>query len=124
VHEVFLDELYALAAERGVLDDIEISDALAQSFVELRILRLNNWHTLSRLAQGIEPGPESSVTKLAWSDMSQHLAETALAVVGEASPLEGKWSRQWLWSKAASIAGGTSEVQRSIIGDRILGLPR
>src|SRR5664279_4499539 len=124
VHEVFLDELYALAAERGVLDDVEISDALAQSFVELRILRLNNWHTLSRLAQGIEPGPESSVTKLAWSDMSQHLADAALAVVGEGSPLDGKWSRQWLWSKAASIAGGTSEVQRSIIGDRILGLPR
>ena len=57
-------------------------------------------------------------------NMSQHLAETALAVVGEASPLEGKWSRQWLWSKAASIAGGTSEVQRTIIGERMLGLPR
>jgi alkylation response protein AidB-like acyl-CoA dehydrogenase len=124
VHEVFLDELYALAAEEGVLDDAEVSDALAQSFVELRILRLHNWRTLSRLARGIEPGPESSLTKLAWSDMSQHLSEAALEVVGRAAPLAGKWSRQWLWSKAASIAGGTSEVQRSIIGDRILGLPR
>jgi alkylation response protein AidB-like acyl-CoA dehydrogenase len=54
-------------------------------------------------------------------------------VVGEAAPLwidaddnpdNGVWQRQWLWSKAASIAGGTSEVQRTIIGDRILGLPR
>jgi alkylation response protein AidB-like acyl-CoA dehydrogenase len=65
--------------------------------------------------------------------MSQHLAEAALAVVGSDAPLwsdatdnpdGGFWQRQWLWSKAASIAGGTSEVQRTIIGDRILGLPR
>jgi len=124
VHEVYLDELYALAAEHEVLDDVAVSDALAQSFVELRVLRLHNWRTLSRVARGIEPGPESSITKLAWSDMSQHLAEAALAVCGSEAPLVGKWSRQWLWSKAASIAGGTSEVQRTIIGDRILGLPR
>ena len=133
VHEVFLDELYALARERGVLDDIEVSDALAQSFVELRVLRLHNWRTLSRLARGIAPGPESSYVKLAWTDMSQHLAEAAMAVIGSAAPLwsdaadnpeSGAWQRQWLWSKAASIAGGTSEVQRTIIGDRILGLPR
>jgi alkylation response protein AidB-like acyl-CoA dehydrogenase len=124
VHEVFLDELYALASERALLDDVEVSDALAQSFVELRILRLHNWATLSRLGRGVEPGPESSVTKLAWTDMTQHLSDAALAVVGEGAPLAGPWSRQWLWSKAASIAGGTSEVQRTIIGDRILGLPR
>jgi alkylation response protein AidB-like acyl-CoA dehydrogenase len=124
VHEVYLDELYALAADRELLDDVEVSDALAQAFVELRILRLHNWATLSRLGRGIEPGPESSVTKLAWTDMTQHLSDAALSVVGEGAPLAGPWSRQWLWSKAASIAGGTSEVQRTIIGDRILGLPR
>jgi alkylation response protein AidB-like acyl-CoA dehydrogenase len=124
VHEVYLDELYALAARDGALDDVEISDALAQSYVELRVLRLHNWRTLSRLGRGIEPGPESSVVKLAWTDMTQHLSATALEVAGSAAPLQGKWSRQWLWSQAASIAGGTSEVQRTIIGDRILGLPR
>ena len=124
VHEVYLDELYALAAARGVLDDIEISDALAQSYAELQVLRLHNWRTLSRVAKGIEPGPESSITKLAWTDMTQHMADAALAVLGGEAPLRGKWSRLWLWSKAASIAGGTSEVQRTIIGDRMLGLPR
>ncbi len=133
VHEVYLDELWQLAAERNELDDVDIADALAQSFVDLRVLRLHNWRTLSRLTKGIEPGPESSVTKLAWSDMTQALSARALDVVGVASPLWwgaddnpglGFWQRQWLWSKAASIAGGTSEVQRTIIGERMLGLPR
>jgi alkylation response protein AidB-like acyl-CoA dehydrogenase len=133
VHEVYLDELWQLAAQRAELDDVDIADALAQSFVDLRVLRLHNWRTLSRLTKGIEPGPESSVTKLAWSDMTQALSARALDVVGAASPLWwgaddnpgfGFWQRQWLWSKAASIAGGTSEVQRTIIGERMLGLPR
>ena len=133
VHEVYLDELWQLAAQRDELDDVDVADALAQSFVDLRVLRLHNWRTLSRLTKGIEPGPESSVTKLAWSDMTQALSARALDVVGSASPLWwgaddnpglGFWQRQWLWSKAASIAGGTSEVQRTIIGERMLGLPR
>jgi len=124
VHEVYLDELYGVAARNGALDEPASADALAQSFVELRILRLHNWRTLSRLAKNLEPGPESSWVKLAWTDMTQHLSDTALDLVGAEAPLAGKWSRQWLWSKAASIAGGTSEVQKTIIGDRILGLPR
>lgn len=133
VHEVYLDEIYALAAARGHLDDPEIADALAQSFVELRVLRLHNWRTLSRLSRGEEPGPESSWIKLQWTDMTQHLSDAALAVCDDASPLwagahdvpaDGKWQRQWLWSKAASIAGGTSEVQKNIVAERILGLPR
>ena len=124
VHEVFLDELYRLAAASGRLEDPEVTDALAQSFVELRVLRLHNWRTMTRLGRGIEPGPESSVVKLAWTDMSQHMADAALLTLGAASPLSGPWQRQWLWSKAASIAGGTSEIQKTIIGDRILGLPR
>jgi alkylation response protein AidB-like acyl-CoA dehydrogenase len=72
----------------------------------------------------VEPGAESSVVKLAWTDMSQHMADAALLAVGPGSPFTGAWQRQWLWSKAAGIAGGTSEVQRTIIGERILALPR
>jgi alkylation response protein AidB-like acyl-CoA dehydrogenase len=124
VHEVYLAELYADAARAGLLDDPKVSDELAQAFVELRVLRLHNWRTLSRLGRGHAPGPESSWVKLAWTDMTQHLSEAALDVVGPAAPLEGRWQRQWLWSKAASIAGGTSEVQRTIIAERLLGLPK
>jgi alkylation response protein AidB-like acyl-CoA dehydrogenase len=133
VHEVYLDELFALARQREELDDPLVADALAQSFVELRVLRLHNWRTLSRLARGIEPGPETSWIKLHWSEMSQALSTRAVDLCGETAPLwrgaddvpvDGKWQRQWLWSKAASIAGGTSEIQRNIIAERILGLPR
>ncbi|HYF47683.1 MAG TPA: acyl-CoA dehydrogenase family protein [Acidimicrobiales bacterium] len=125
VHETYLAELYDLAHRTGRLDDVEVADGLAQAFVELRLLRLHNWQTLSRLGRGIQPGAESSLVKLAWTDMTQHLSEVALQVVGEAAPIDdGPWPRQWLWSKAASIAGGTSEVQKTILAERLLGLPR
>ena len=126
VHEIYLGRAVRPGrSAAGRLDDIEVADGLAQAFVELRLLRLHNWRTLSRLGRGIEPGPESSLVKLAWTDMTQHLSTVALLVVGEAAPLDdGPWPRQWLWSKAASIAGGTSEVQSTILAERLLGLPR
>ncbi|MCB1002843.1 MAG: hypothetical protein KDB35_01520, partial [Acidimicrobiales bacterium] len=124
VHEVYLDELYERAAALGRLDDPSVADELAQVFVELRLLRLHNWQTLSSLGRGREPGPESSVVKLAWTTMTQHLSDTALVVEGPGSVLAGPWGRQWLWSQAAGIAGGTSEIQRTIIAERMLGLPR
>ncbi|MGH9060171.1 MAG: acyl-CoA dehydrogenase family protein, partial [Acidimicrobiales bacterium] len=78
VHEVYLDELYGLAREQGRLDDPDVAAALAQVYVELQVLRLHNRRTLTRLGHGASPGPESSWVKLAWTDMSQHLAEVAL----------------------------------------------
>jgi len=124
VHEGYLARLFSEAARRGALDEPEVSDALVDAYVSLVVLRSHNWRTLSKLARGEEPGPESSWVKLTWSDMTQHLSAAALAVLGPEAPLWGPWQRQWLWSKAASIAGGTSEVQRNVIGERILGLPR
>jgi alkylation response protein AidB-like acyl-CoA dehydrogenase len=124
VHETYLDELWSEAARRGRLDDPEVVDGLVDAFVELRLLRLHNWRTLSRLGRGLEPGPESSWVKLAWTDMTRDLSSTALDVLGPGAPLWGRWQRQFLWSHASSIAGGTSEIQKSIVGERILGLPR
>jgi alkylation response protein AidB-like acyl-CoA dehydrogenase len=124
VHEVFLDSLWAEAEAAGLLERTEVADGLAQAWLEVRLLRLHNWRTLTRLAGGEEPGPASSLVKLAWTDATQHLSAAALDVVGPASPLVGRWQRQWLWSRAASIAGGTSEIQKTILADRVLGLPR
>src|SRR5439155_1835751 len=69
VHEVHLGELFAEAARRGRLDTPEVGDGLVQAYVELAVLRLHNWRTLTRLSKGEEPGPESSVSKRAWGDM-------------------------------------------------------
>ncbi len=133
VHEVYLDQILDLAAALGSFDDPLVADELVDAYVKLRVLRFHNWRTMTRLARGVEPGPESSVVKLAWTDMTQQLSDAAQSVLGDASSLwagadgdpgRGRWQRQWLWSKAASIAGGTSEIQRTIIGERILGLPR
>lgn len=125
VHETYLAELYDLARRTGRLDEVAVADGLAQAFVLLRLLRLHNWRTLSRLGRGIAPGPESSLVKLAWTEMTQHLSAVALLVVGEAASLdEGPWPQQWLWSQAASIAGGTTEIQKTILADRLLSLPR
>ncbi len=101
-----------------------MADGLVDAFVELALLRLHNWRTLTALSKGEEPGAESSWIKLTWTEMTQRLSEVALDVIGDDAALWGQWQRQFLWSRAAPIAGGTSEIQRTIIGDRILGLPR
>jgi alkylation response protein AidB-like acyl-CoA dehydrogenase len=126
VHETYLARLFDEAQANGSLEDPVVSDALAQSYIDLQVLRLHNLRTLTRLGRGEEPGPESSWVKLMWTTMTQRLSETGLAVTGRdpTSSLAGPWPRQWLWSRAASIAGGTSEIQRDIIAGRILRLPR
>ena len=124
VHEVFLQQLLESAAANGSLDDPDVADRLVDATVELSLLRLHNWRTLTALSRGHEPGPESSWIKLTWTDMTQDLSSAALEVLGDDAALWGEWQRQWLWSRAAPIAGGTSEIQRTIIGDRILELPR
>jgi hypothetical protein len=124
VHEGYLSRLFATAVANGTFDDPAVADDLVDAYVSLTVLRTHNWRTLSHLARGGEPGPESSWVKLTWSDMTQQMSQAALAVMGAEAPLTGPWQRQWLWSKSASVAGGTSEVQRNVIGERILGLPR
>ena len=101
--------------------------------MEVRLFQLHNWRTLSRLEKGGEPGPEGSILKLYWSEMSKRLHGTAMDVLGPAAPLwrgaadnpgDGTWQRSWLYYQASSIFAGTNEIQRNIIGERVLGLPR
>jgi len=126
VHEAYLARLYEEAQGNGSLDDPLVADSLARAYIDLNVLRLHNLRTLTRLGRGEEPGPESSWVKLTWTTMTQGLSDAALLVTGRdpTSAEAGPWARQWLWSKAAGIAGGTSQVQRDIIAGRILGLPR
>jgi alkylation response protein AidB-like acyl-CoA dehydrogenase len=120
VQEILFADLLARLVDDGAAGDPVLADALGARYVELRLLALANLRTMTRLGKGDPPGAESSVVKLIWTQLSQRLAEMA----GDQYPLDPLATRQYLWSKAGSIAGGTSEIQRDIIADRLLGLPR
>jgi alkylation response protein AidB-like acyl-CoA dehydrogenase len=133
IHLQHLDELVRIGRELGAFDDERLSARLAQAYVEVRLFQLHNWRSLSRLERGREPGPEGSILKLYWSEMSKRLHALALDVLGAAAPLwrdaegnpgQGSWQRAWLYYQAASIFAGTNEIQRNVIGERVLGLPR
>jgi alkylation response protein AidB-like acyl-CoA dehydrogenase len=133
IHIQLLEELLRLAQERGGFDDVRLRQRLAEVYVEVRLFQLHNWRSMSRLARGLEPGPEGSSLKLYWSEMSKRLHDAGLAVLGPAAPLwkgadanpgEGRWQRSWLYYQGASIWAGTNEIQRNIVGERVLGLPR
>lgn len=119
------------AAGRAV--DASLRDQVMQAFIRVEIMRLHNLDTMTRLGRGIEAGPETSLKKEFWTQLSQHLHETALraqgpyAQLGIGEPLgidSGRWQRSFLYSRSWSISGGTSEVQLNIIAQRLLGLPR
>jgi alkylation response protein AidB-like acyl-CoA dehydrogenase len=133
IHAQLLDELLRLASESGAFDDPRLAPRLAQAFVEVRLFQLHNWRTISRLAKGLDPGPQGSLNKLWWSEMSKRLHDTVMAVLGPAAPLwrgasnnpgGGTWQRSWLYYQASSIWAGTNEIQRNVVGERVLGLPR
>jgi alkylation response protein AidB-like acyl-CoA dehydrogenase len=133
IHMQLLEELLTLALAGGAFDDVRLEQRLAQSYVEVRLFLLHNLRTISRLAKGLEPGPEGSALKLYWSEMSKRLHDTAMAVLGDTAPLwkgaghtpgDGEWQRSWLYYQASSVWAGTNEIQRTILGERVLGLPR
>lgn len=133
IHVQLLEELLRLALESDAFDDPRLRPRLAQAAVEVRLFQLHNWRTLSRVAKGQDPGPEGSALKLYWSEMSKRMHDTVMAVLGPAAPLwrgarsnpgEGEWQRSWLYYQASSIWAGTNEIQRNILSERVLGLPR
>ena len=133
IHLQHLQELLTTAAACGAFDDTRLRRRLAQAYVEVRLFQLLNWRSLSKLQRGLEPGPEGSVLKLYWSEMSKRLHALALDVLGPAAPLwrdaadnpgDGSWQRAWLYYQAASIFAGTNEIQRNVVSERVLGLPR
>lgn len=127
------DSLVELVRELGRGDDPLVRQAVAQAKIEVHIFRMNQLRALTKRHQGMAPGPEASLTKLFWSEMNRRMQETATAIQGPYAALErgadralegGLWQDSWMWSLAETIYAGTSEIQRSIIAERVLGLPR
>jgi alkylation response protein AidB-like acyl-CoA dehydrogenase len=116
----------------AVADEV-VRQQLARHAVDVEVLRLSTYRSVSQTMRTGKPGPEGSMLKLFWSELEQRLMETAVAIEGPYGQLDehepaafdgGRWQYGVLWSRAASIYAGTSEVQRSIIAQRVLGLPR
>jgi alkylation response protein AidB-like acyl-CoA dehydrogenase len=131
-----VEKLISLARERtgpdgrrpAIADD-ELAGRLATARAEVAALRAMTYAGICRNLRADTPGPEGSMLKLYWADIAQRVARLAMDILGpDGVRANGDepagWSANYLRSFAASIGGGTSEIQRNIIGDRVLGLPR
>jgi alkylation response protein AidB-like acyl-CoA dehydrogenase len=108
---------------RHASDDPVLRQALARVYMEGELLKLISDRAISAELRGREMGPEGSVAKLLWSEVEQRITEVASEVLGP-DALEGPWARDRAYSRALTIAGGTTQVNKNIVAQRILGLPR
>jgi alkylation response protein AidB-like acyl-CoA dehydrogenase len=125
LQEIATRALARECAGRNIDGDPVVRQRLAEAWIDAEVFRLHNARTVDRIARGEELGSESSLVKLFWATTSQRLAETAVALLGEDALLAGSaWGSALLSTRANSIMGGTSEIQRNVVGERLLGLPR
>jgi alkylation response protein AidB-like acyl-CoA dehydrogenase len=131
----WLDRLVRTAAERrrdgaALLDDPQAQVALARSLIGIEVLRHHAYRTVGEFLSGGAVGPESSSVKLLMAEAEQRLAATAVELLGPAlleadldtADEDQFWQETYLYSRAASVYGGTRQVQRNIIADRVLAL--
>ena len=140
------DRLVALAKENGAADDPVLRDRLADGYERLEVMRFLGRTTLARFLDGQPPGPDAAIAKLYWSEYHQFITELALDVLGpEALSAEGRrptnvtvfmtddigapnssmsWITTAMVARSGTIYAGTSEIQRTIIAEQLLGLPK
>jgi alkylation response protein AidB-like acyl-CoA dehydrogenase len=122
--------LLDLVGARGLAADPLLRQRLATAWGGLRILQLNNDRLLSTVLQGGHPGPESSIGKLYWANWHRDFGELMIDVLGADGlvahdcPSAAAMQHSFLNSRAETIYGGANEIQRNILGERVLGLPK
>ena len=139
-----IDRLFLLAKERGVADDPVIRQKLAWAYSKVQIMRYNGMRVLTQFLQGHHPGPDAAIGKLYWSEYHKIVTELAVDIFGAdgmtisgsapasafgadssgAPNTTGSWVNTFLNARAGTIYAGSSQVQRNIIGEMVLGLPK
>ncbi len=125
-------QLVDAARQGGLVSDRRLRQGLAEAYIRVELMRYAGLRTMERLLARREPGPLEAIGKLFWSESHQAFAELAMRVAGPGGllrptgagyPVSG-WQDIFLGSRAGTIHSGTSEIQRNIIAERVLGLPR
>jgi alkylation response protein AidB-like acyl-CoA dehydrogenase len=121
-----IDALVAAARERGATQDAEIARRLARARAEVGAMRAMSYRSISLAARTGVPGAEASLIRLFFSELAQRIDLLAMDVLGAEAveEPESRWTQSYLTGLAQTIGGGTKDIQRNIIGDRFLGLPR
>jgi alkylation response protein AidB-like acyl-CoA dehydrogenase len=125
---------------KPLFDDPVVRAKMAKLYAELEVQRYAGLRVLSALNKGERPGPESSITKLSYTEFEKRYYDTALEILGPwgqmmtareefeeidtSSGEAGTWATAFLWARAGTIYSGSSEIQKNIIGERVLGLPK
>jgi len=116
------DRLLELFKERG--SPAALQDDVARAWMSADAYRLATFWAVSKLMDGGTIGAEASLNKLWWSEMDLYMHETALRLLGDDATLDGPWLDGFVFSLAGPIYAGTNEIQRNIVAERVLGLPR
>jgi len=120
-----LDDLIETAGDRGLLEDRLIADELAELHVRCESIRLMAWKGLTHAERYGQPGPEGSLVKWLWSETNQRVTQLAADIIGPEALSSGtSWSYELLRARGNTIEGGTTEVLKNIVAERVLGLPR
>ncbi len=120
-----LDEVFMAADSRGLLDDAVIADKLGELHLKAEVLRLTAYRGLTAIQRYGQPGPEGSLTKWMWSETNQQLTQFAADLLGpEALTAGNHWAYELLRARGNTIEGGTTEILKNIVAERVLGLPK
>jgi alkylation response protein AidB-like acyl-CoA dehydrogenase len=131
--QVELARVIDAGRQNGRLEDPVLRQRLVDSWIGLRIMRYTSMRTLSAVGEGGEPGPEASINKLYWATWHRALGELAMDVLGPAATVADggpadhdltSAQRLFLFTRSDTIYAGSNQIQRNIIGERVLGLPR
>jgi alkylation response protein AidB-like acyl-CoA dehydrogenase len=108
-----------------------VRQVLADTFIRAKLLTLTGYRAMTKIAKGTIPGPEGSIAKLVWADLMTDVGERGMELIGlraaitdHRAPDDGLWSKTHLFAPGIHLGGGTDEVMRNIIGERVLGLPK